>query len=132
MKSLVTKNIWQVPGQFAKIYSHAFEVASPRRMLFISGQVGVKPDGSLENDFARQAEQAIDNVEMLLAEAGMGLKNLVKLTYLLTRVTDQPALGEIRRRRWASAEPPAVTVMVVVALARPEYLIEIEAIAAEE
>jgi len=65
-----------------------------------------------------------------LAAAGMVRDALAKITYLVTRADNLPALGEIRRRRWASVKPPAVTVLVVAALARPEYLIEIEVIAA--
>ena len=99
-------------------------------MLFVSGQVGVAPDGSLPAGFTEQVELAMNNVEALLASAGMTKDHLVKLNYYLTRAADAPTLGEIRRNRWSSAEPPAVTPMVVVALARPEYLIEIEAIAA--
>ncbi len=47
-----------------------------------------------------------------------------------TRAEDLGSLGDIRRRRWASAEPPAVTTIVVAALARADYLVEIEVIAA--
>ena len=57
-----------------------------------------------------------------------GLKRL--LTYYVTRAEDSPALVEIRRRRWAWEPAPAVTAIVVSGLARPEYLIEIEALAA--
>ena len=60
----------------------------------------------------------------------MTTANIVKLTYFLTRTADLPTLGQIRRRRWASPTPPAVTVLVVAALAHLDYLIEIEAIAA--
>ena len=73
---------------------------------------------------------AMANVEALLVTAGMTKSNLVKLNYYLTRVSDAPMLAAIRRERWAAAEPPAVTAIVVSALARPEYFIEIEAIAA--
>jgi len=72
----------------------------------------------------------MDNVEALLAAVGMTRANVVKLTYFLTRASDAAELGAIRRARWARAEPPAVTAIVVSALARPEYLIEIEAVAA--
>ena len=123
-------SVWTVPEAFRAIYSHATEVQGPARLLFISGQFGVAGDGSLASDFAAQAEQAMNNVEALLASGGMSMKSIVKLTYYLTRATDAPALAHIRRDRWSSPEPPAVTAIVVAALARPEYLIEIEAIAA--
>jgi enamine deaminase RidA (YjgF/YER057c/UK114 family) len=122
-------SVWTVPQGFRTIYSHATELPGGMRMLFISGQFGVAVDGSLPLAFADQAETAMNNVEALLASAGMTKADLVKLTYYLTRPGDAPTLADIRRNRWSSTEPPAVTAIVVSALARPEYLIEIEAIA---
>jgi enamine deaminase RidA (YjgF/YER057c/UK114 family) len=52
------------------------------------------------------------------------------LPIYLTRTRDAPMLAAIRQQRWAAAEPPAVTAIVVSALASPVYLIEIEAVAA--
>lgn len=124
--------VWAVPAAFRLIYSHASEVSSDARLLFISGQVGVSPDGSSSADFRVQAAQAMVNVENLLAASGMSVSNIVKLTYFLTRPDDLPVLGEMRTQRWSSSEPPAVTVLVVAGLANPKYLIEIEAVAAAE
>jgi 2-iminobutanoate/2-iminopropanoate deaminase len=90
----------------------------------------VAADGSLPPAFADQAETAMNNVEALLTSAGMTKAHLVKLNFYLTRPGDAPMLADIRRSRWSSAEPPAVTAIVVSSLARPDYLIEIEAIAA--
>jgi enamine deaminase RidA (YjgF/YER057c/UK114 family) len=122
-------SVWQVPDTFRAIYSHAVEVGKPGRVLVISGQFGVAPDGHLGKDFAAQCEQAMDNVEALLATADMNTANLVKLTYYATRAIDLPILVQIRQRRWALDPAPSVTAIAVVALARPEYLIEIEAVA---
>jgi enamine deaminase RidA (YjgF/YER057c/UK114 family) len=129
MKPLDPPTIWPVPEQFRTIYSHAIDVPAGRT-LYISGQVGVTPNGSVAADFAGQCEQAMNNVEALLTAAGMTTANIVKLSYFLIRSGDLSELGQIRRRRWASATPPAVTVLVVAGLARPDYLVEIEAIAA--
>jgi enamine deaminase RidA (YjgF/YER057c/UK114 family) len=123
-------SVWTVPEGFRTIYSHATELEVGRRILFVSGQFGVAPDGSLPPEFADQVEMAMNNVEAILASSNMTKENLVKLNYYLTRATDAPSLGNIRRARWGSAEPPAVTAIVVSSLARQEYLIEIEAIAA--
>jgi 2-iminobutanoate/2-iminopropanoate deaminase len=119
-----------VAEPFRGIYSHAVEVAAGARLLFISGQVGIARDGTPRVGFSEQCEQAMDNIEGLLAAATMTKADIVKITYFLTRVEDQAALGDIRRRRWASGEPPAVTTIVISALARPEYLVEIEVAAA--
>lgn len=129
-RSLNPSTVWTVPDNFRAIYAHACEFSGAGRLLFLSGQYGVARDGTLAADFAAQCEQAMDNVEALLAAAGMTKADLVKITYLVVRTGDLPSLGDIRRRRWASAEPPAVTAFAVAALARSEYLVEIEAVAA--
>ena len=95
----------------------------------ISGQFGVTPGGRLAADFATQCEQAIDNVEALLAASGMTTSNIAKLTYYVTSASNFPELVAIRQKRWARQPAPAVTAIVVSGLARPEYLIEIEATA---
>jgi 2-iminobutanoate/2-iminopropanoate deaminase len=128
MNAINPKSIWAVPGEMAEIYSHAIEVSSSR-LLFISGQIGIGPDGSLSDSFAAQAEQAITNTVEILASAGMSADNIVKLTYFITDADDIPTLRIIRQNRWATKVPPAVTLLVVSALASPEYKIEIEAIA---
>jgi enamine deaminase RidA (YjgF/YER057c/UK114 family) len=122
-------SVWQMPDTFRAIYSHAIEVRKPGRVLFISGQFGVTPEGHLGKDFAAQCEQAMANVEALLATADMDTANLVQITYYVTRAIDFPILLQIRQRRWALDPAPSVTAIAVVALARPEYLIEIEAVA---
>ena len=122
--------VWTVPEGFRSIYSHAFEVGHAEKVLYVSGQFGVAPDGTLPEDFVGQLDQAMNNVEALLAAAGMGKENIVKITYFLARKDDFPLLGQKRRERWARSEPPAVTAIVVAGLARPEYLVEIEVVAA--
>jgi 2-iminobutanoate/2-iminopropanoate deaminase len=122
--------VWPVPESFRSIYAHGVELRSNARLLFVSGQIGIAPDGSLAPDFAAQCEVAMTNVEALLAAAAMMHTNIVKLVFYLTRAVDLPMLGELRRKRWASSTPPAVTTLVVAALARPGLLVEIDAIAA--
>ena len=61
---------------------------------------------------------------------GTSKADIVKATYFVTRPTDLPSLGEIRRERWGTSQPPSVTTIVVAALARLDYLIEIEVVAA--
>lgn len=121
--------VWEVPETFQPIYTHATEVALGTHMLFISGQFGVRPDGTLPVGFEDQAAQALANVRALLQSAKMDLENLVKLTFFLTRSTDAPALVAIRKAVLEGLPPPAVTVVTVTALARPDYLVEVEATA---
>lgn len=129
INALNPSSVWQVPEGFRGVYTHATEVSSATRQLFVSGQFGVRPDGSLPQAFAEQAGQAMDNVEALLAAAAMDFSNVVKLTFFLTRSADAPELVKIRAGKWGNGQPPAVTVVTVSALARPEYLVEIEATA---
>jgi len=100
------------------------------RLLTLSGQVGIAVDGTVRPDFRSQCLQAMDNVEALLADMGAGLPDIVKITYYLTSAADLPLLTELRQQRWASSQPPAVTTLVVAALARPELAIEIDILAA--
>ena len=65
----------------------------------------------------------------LLAAAGMTTANIVKLNYYATQATDFATLVQTRQRRWAFDPAPSVTAIAVSALARPEYLVEIEAVA---
>jgi enamine deaminase RidA (YjgF/YER057c/UK114 family) len=122
--------VWTVPESFRTIYTHAREMPVGVKQLYVSGQFGVSPDGIMRPDFPAQLEQAMDNVEALLAAAGMDKVDMAKTAFFLTRPDDLQALGEARRRRWATAKPAAVTVIVVAALARPDALVEIEAMGA--
>lgn len=122
--------VWNVPDAFRRIYSHAVEIPADRRLLLISGQVGVAPDGAVVSGFAAQCAQAMANVEALLAAAECRPADMVKITYYLTHAADLPVLAAMREARWGSSNPPAVTTLVVAALARPELLVEIEVTAA--
>lgn len=119
-----------VPAAFGKIYSHAVEVPPDARLLLISGQIGVAADGRQASGFRAQCEQAMANVEALLTAASLGLADVVKVTYFLTRAEDLPTLTELRQSRWGNARPPAVTTLIVAGLARLELLVEIEVMAA--
>jgi enamine deaminase RidA (YjgF/YER057c/UK114 family) len=111
-------------------YSHAIEVTAGSRLLFISGQIPVAPDDSCPADFASQATQCWRNLACVLAAAGMGLGDLVKVQGFVTRESDLAAYREIRNRMVQSARP-AHTLLVVAALGRPEWLVELEAVAAK-
>ncbi len=121
--------LWPVPEAFQTIYSHGLEVSGANRLMFLSGQIGVAPDGTVPSDFDGQCRQAMANVEALLSAADLSLHNALRITYYLTNPSHLAALTARRQERWSSAEPPAVTTLVVSALARPELLIEIEVIA---
>ena len=110
-------------------YSHGVEVVSPQRLVFVSGQVGVRADGSVAEGIAEQARVAIANLNAVLAAAGMDGSNIVKSTIYLT---DESLMGEFAAAAGPllPSPPPATTLIYVKALAFPALLCEIEAIAA--
>lgn len=110
-------------------YTHGVETAPGMRQLHVSGQVGLSPDGKLPSGVAAQAENVWRNIEAILAEAGMGIGDLVRVN---TFLVDPAHVAESRavRLRHLGEHRPASTLLVVAALAAPEYLIEIEALAA--
>ncbi|WP_027575637.1 RidA family protein [Bradyrhizobium sp. WSM1743] len=110
-------------------YSMGLELKQHRRLLFISGQVPEKSDGSVPDGFEAQCEQAWRNVREVLAAAGLGVEHLVKVTTFLTDRSQVIANRAIRRAMLGEHQP-ALTV-VVVETVDSKWLLEIEAIAAE-
>ncbi len=111
-------------------YDHAVEIPAGARTLHISGQIGVQPDGTIPDDIETQADQAWKNVLAILADAGMGVEDLVRTTAYLTNIDDAPAV-RTARGKYLGDHKPASTLLVVAALARPEFLFELEAVAAK-
>lgn len=109
-------------------YSQAVETRAAERMLFVAGQVGVGPDGIIPADVAGQARNAVANLANVLAAAGMATADIVKVTIYLTDAADIDAFGTAAAPGLPQP-PPAATLVVVKALAAPEMLVEIEAIA---
>jgi enamine deaminase RidA (YjgF/YER057c/UK114 family) len=110
-------------------YSDGIEVGPGARWLVTAGTVGIRPDGTLPETFEEQAVQAWEHVLAALAGAQMTADDLVKVTQYLVRATDLGAYRAVRARFMPDARP-ASTLVIVAALARPEWLIEIEAAAA--
>ncbi len=115
-------------------FSHLVEV-SDARWIFIAGQVSRDAAGQLvgPGDFARQVQQAFNNLELALAAVGATCKDLVKLNYYCAASVDPaswPVIVEARDQHVDTERPPASTFVVVQRLLRSEWLIEIEAVAA--
>ncbi len=110
-------------------YSHATAVPANARWLYLSGQVGVAPDGSIPDDAAAQAELCFANIAAILREGGMAPADLVRLTTYLIDARDRAAYMAVRDR-FVGSPPPGSTLLVIAALADPRYRIEIEAVAA--
>jgi enamine deaminase RidA (YjgF/YER057c/UK114 family) len=126
---LVKRNPTSAPPSFSA-YSLAVEAPPGARWLHVSGQVGVTPDGRLAEGARGQMEQIWRNLLAILADAAMGPEDLVKVTAFLTRPEDTALYRETRDAALDGAEP-ASTLVVVQALAHPDWLVEIEAVAAK-
>ncbi len=111
-------------------YSHAIEVPPSARWLHISGQIGTAPDGTVPAGIAAQVENVWRNLTAILADAGMGIADLVKVTVFLTRDQDIAAYREARDRIIGDTRP-ASTLVVISRLVRPDLLVEVEAVAAK-
>jgi enamine deaminase RidA (YjgF/YER057c/UK114 family) len=108
-------------------------VTSGRRTIYTAGQVAIDADGALVGaaDLAAQTTQAMRNVGFALAAAGAGFGDIVKLTtYVVNYQPEQRVvIGRARSPFFDGRTPPASTLIGVAALALPEWLVEIEAIA---
>ncbi|WP_029192395.1 RidA family protein [Paenibacillus harenae] len=111
-------------------YNQGVEVTSFQRMLFISGQVGVGPDGIPGKDIREQTELALNNLNKVLAGADMDINDIVNSTIYLT---DENLIGAFMEAGagFLPTPPPATTLVIVKALASPVLLVEIEAVAAK-
>ncbi len=99
-------------------------------LVFVSGQAAIAPDGAIvgRGDFLSQSHQAFANLAAVLRAAGCGLEDVVKVTTFLTDMHNFPAVVELRKTYFRPPYP-ADTIVQVQALALPDLLIEIEAIA---
>ncbi len=101
------------------------------RTIYLRGQVGQDLDTSESvaiGDPAGQAEQAMKNVDQLLRECGASLECICKVTVYVTDIRYRQAVYQVLGR-WMKGMFPAFTGLVVVALARPEWVVEIDVIA---
>lgn len=110
-------------------YTHVVETTGPARTIYLSGQVGIAPDGNIAGDFRAQVEQSFENLKAALAAVGAGFEHVVKVTNYLIDMSQLPVLVEVRNRYVNINTPPASTTLQIGRLARPELLFEIEAIA---
>jgi enamine deaminase RidA (YjgF/YER057c/UK114 family) len=110
-------------------YSHV--VTGTGRLVAVSGQVAIGGDGQLvgPGDPSAQARQVFENLRRCLGAAGLSFDEVIKLTYYVTDVAHLPAIRAARDEFVDTARPPASTAVQVVALVRPEFLLEVEAFA---
>jgi 2-iminobutanoate/2-iminopropanoate deaminase len=109
-------------------YSHGFSVPAGHRLVITAGQLGIDPADKIPADSEGQAEICFTNIEAILAEDGMTMANVIRLSVYVTAREHMAGYRRARDRRFPGT-PPATTLLVVAGLVQPEFVIEIEAIA---
>jgi len=115
---------------FNNVYSHGVVIPPNARVLMTAGQVGVRPDGTTPASAEEQAEQVWQNLLAILAGAGMGVEDIVRLNAYVVGAENFPAYAAARSRHLGACRP-AATAVFVSALVKPEWLIEVELVAAQ-
>ena len=126
---LITRNPETVapPG----LYSHSVEIPPNARWLYVAGQVGKKPDGTMPESLEEQDEQIWNNTLLILEDAGFGVQDIVKLNVYSTDPKALPIHMKHRKFYLHDNHIPASTWANIDQLALPEILIEMETIAAK-
>ena len=128
---MVTIEKFNAPGVFEPAtYSQGIKVTEAQTILFLSGQVAYTADGSPAHrgDFKAQARGAYAAIEALVKSQGGTMANIIKITTYVTDMRYRVDLAPIREEYFGK-KGPASTLIEIPALAHPDWMIEIEAIA---
>ena len=125
---LITLDPADIHPPFAP-YSHGVVVPAGQRLILCSGQLGIDADKRVPPHCAGQARICFDNIAAILREAGLGLEHVVRINAYVTGREHLADYMSVRNGLF-SAPFPASTLMIVAGFARPEFVVEIEAIAA--
>jgi enamine deaminase RidA (YjgF/YER057c/UK114 family) len=112
-------------------FAQGVSVDGPARTIYVGGQNAVSADGTIAGtDAGSQTRQALENVGLVLAEAGAKLTDVVHWRIALVQGASLPAAFGAFQEVWgARGEPPAISVDIVAGLANPAFLVEITAVA---
>jgi 2-iminobutanoate/2-iminopropanoate deaminase len=111
------------------LYSHTVIVPSATELIYLSGQLGVRPDGSTPPSIEEQADQVFENIIALLRAHGLEPSSIVKLSTFMVAGQNGQAVREARLKHLGTHRP-ASTAVYVSQLVDPKWLVEVEAIAA--
>lgn len=123
-------NPWTWQDQYG--FSQAVDVSGAGRTVYCAGQVSVNGDGNVLHvgDMAAQINLAFDNLEAVLAKAGLSLAHVVRLNYYVTDMQAfWAAVAAVGARLEKAPTKPSGTLLCVVSLFHPDAMIEIEATA---
>lgn len=110
------------------LHSQGVLLPSPGRLALVSGQVGVRPDGTTGHDVVQQTRIAFENITRVLAEAGLVLSDVASLRIYLTW---RGHIGQFTQtaNSCLNGHRPAATLLLVERLANPALLVQVEAVA---
>ena len=114
----------------AGAYSHTARVPADTELVFLSGQIGVRPDGTTLPGLAEQADQVFANVVALLGAHALQPRDIVKLTLFIAAGQDIQVVRAARVKHLGDHRPTS-TAVFVAQLADPKWLVEVEAVAAK-
>ncbi len=117
-----------IRAPFAR-YSHGIAVPAGHRLVFTSGQLGIATDDTIPPDCAGQAELCFANIAAILAEDGMTLADVIRVNAYVTDRAHMADYMRVRDRQFPG-RAPASTLMIVGGFTRPEFVVEIEVVAA--
>lgn len=119
------------PPTLAAPSGYSYAIKKTGTPVFISGQVALDGQGKLvgENDAAAQTQQVFRNLKTVVEACGGSLDDIVKITIFVTDPSYRPAVAAARLRYFKEGQWPASTYLVVAALAVPQMLVEVEAVA---
>ncbi len=117
----------QAPAPFSR-YSQAVRVSAGKDLVIVSGQVGVDLDGKLADSEKGQHEQCWRNVLAILADQGLGPKDIIEMTVYITTPNGVPLYREVRDEMLQGHEA-ASTLLIISGLANPDWLVEIAVMA---
>ena len=111
------------------LYAHGVEIPENAKLTFVAGQVGIDFEGNLPDDFESQARNAWANCIAVLEHNRLRISDVVKITHFLTDSANIPAYSALRAEYLGESRPTS-TLLVVAGLADPNFLVEVEMIAA--
>ncbi|KQU85849.1 enamine deaminase RidA [Mesorhizobium sp. Root102] len=124
----MTSNVAPTP-----MYSHTIEVPAGHRLLVISGQLGIDEAGNIPDDAEAQARLCLAAIDRLLAKSGLNRENVLRLNAYVTDRAHMPGYATARNEWVADLQVlPCSTLLAVSGFVRPEFLVEVEALASSK
>ena len=121
-KEMIVPNPDRKPAGFAPATKNG-------NLIFVSGQTGTNDQGLVDGTIREQTRQTFANLEAVLKAAGASMADVMKITCFLKRENDYKIYAEERAKAFPADAQPASSTVIVRALAKPEFLVEVEAIA---